>query len=502
MANAEITISLESLPDAIAVTDAQGLLLQVNAHTETLLGYDRSELVGQPIEMLMAERFREEYALQRHRYESASGVPHMGAGLALAARHKNGREVSVEIMLSQGALGSVITVLRDNSTHRELEQFRDEYLGFISHDLKNPLSIIMLESRLLAHKLAIHKLREEQHAVEVIAQSAAFIDRMVRELLEMSYLESEHVEIQAEATELGGFLRDVLERTVSTADRGRIHLDILDTVTAWVDATRLERVVVNFVQNALKYAAPESSIRVRLETVDNMAVVSVIDEGPGLTAQEAAFVFEKYRRTPAARKRDGLGLGLYISRKIVEAHGGRIGVDSISSQGSTFYFQVPLATPERKEVTLPMAVERTAEDARARLRGARVLLVDDEVNAVSALGLILAEDGLLVSTATSGEQALAQSEATRFDAVVLDVEMPHMSGLSLLQALRARYPDIPAVFMTGYMSHHAGITEARAATGAAYIGKPVDVDELVRVLAGLIESDLVTCKKSPSENKK
>lgn len=480
-----VTVALESIPEAMAITDAQGRILQVNAHTEALLGYDRRELIGQPMEMFLTERSRKEYALHQHCGPAASQVRPSGASLALSACRKDGKEVFVEIMLGPGPGGTVIHVVRDASMRRELDKFRDEYIGLISHDLKNPLSVIMLESRLLSHKLAAQHLSDEQHAVEVISQSASFIERMARELMEISYLDSAQVEIRHEETELGSFLKDVLERTVSTADRVRISLDIPAEVTALVDATRLERVVVNFVQNALKYA-PETLLLVRLEALEHMAMVSVVDEGPGLTAEEVSFVFDKYRRTRTAGNSDGLGIGLYISRKIIEAHGGRIGVDSTPSQGSTFYFQVPLAAPKRKEVANPMALESSVEDCRALLRGLHVLLVDDEVNALSALGMLLAEDGLVVSTATSGEQALAKAEVSRFDAVVLDVQMPGMSGVSLLQALRARYPDIPAVFMTGYMRHQAGIAEAREATGAAYIGKPIALDELVRVLAGLI----------------
>jgi two-component system nitrogen regulation response regulator GlnG len=111
-----------------------------------------------------------------------------------------------------------------------------------------------------------------------------------------------------------------------------------------------------------------------------------------------------------------------------------------------------------------------------------VLIVDDEVNAVSALGELLREEGIVVSTATSDAEAFAKFEAKQPDAVVLDVEMPGIGGLLLLQRLRERAARIPAVFMTGYMSHHAGIAKALEATGAAYISKPVDVDELVRTL--------------------
>jgi PAS domain S-box-containing protein len=478
----ESRIDVESIPDAVVVVDARGRIVQVNAHTEALFGYDRRELRGQRIELLVPERLRHEHVAQRRGYDEAPRTRAMGAGKKLAARHRSGRDVPVEIMLSPGAGGTVVAIVRDISLRRELERFRDEYIGYISHDLKNPLSIITLQTRLLARRLADRDLDGDRRAVDAIAQSAAFIESLVRDLLEMSYLEVQEVQLHKEATELGPFLRALLERTVSTPDRARVRLEIRDAVSAWIDRTRVERVVTNFVQNALKYAPPESPILVRLEARNGTAVVSVVDEGPGLTSQEASYVFDKYRRAKSAEKREGLGLGLYISQKIIEAHDGQIGVHSTEGAGSTFFFEIPIAGEARPRNAAPLALDVIIDDAAAHLPGARVLVVDDESAAVSALGELLRDEGMTVSTATTGAQALAMIEAGPPDAAVLDVEMPGMSGLVLLQRLRERLPSLPVVFMTGYMPHHAGIEEARVSTGAEYISKPVDVDGLIRTL--------------------
>jgi CheY-like chemotaxis protein len=253
-----------------------------------------------------------------------------------------------------------------------------------------------------------------------------------------------------------------------------------------MDPNRIERVLVNLVQNALKYSPHDSPIVVRVGARGRTAVVSVVDRGPGLTAEEVSYVFDKYRRTPTAEQRDGLGLGLYISRKIVEAHRGRIGVDPGPGPGSTFHFDLPLDLHEQEALPRTITLEPKLEDRCAdRLRGLRVLLVDDERNAVSALVSLLGEEGLDVSGATSGEQALAIAKASAPDVAVIDVEMPGMSGLSLLTRLRERQPDLPAVIMSGYTAHHPAIAQAREANGAAYVGKPVDIDELIHTLGRL-----------------
>jgi PAS domain S-box-containing protein len=477
-------ISLESLPDAVVVVDGEGRIVRVNALAEALFGYTREEMGGQSIEMLIPQRLHDTHKEQRRAYQSAPHRRPMGRGM-LTARHKSGREVPVEIMLNPDENGTVVAVVRDVTKRYELEQFRDEYMGYISHDLKNPLSVISLQARHLAQQLSRQGFRDEERSLEVIMQSASFIQRLVQELLDMAYLESDHVEIHPKPVELASFLKAVLERTVSTSDRGRVTLEVRAMATAAVEPNRIERVVVNFVQNAIKYSPSGSPVVVRLDTRNDMAHVSVTDRGPGLGTDERSYVFDKYRRAPGTSAREGLGLGLYISRKIVEAHGGRIGVESAPGEGSTFFLEVPLIPREQIRVPLTFTLDPGPVDDPARLRGLRVLLVDDEPHAVSALRALLAEDGFAVTGATSGEEALARFEADPADVVVLDVEMPGMSGLALLEKLRQRAPALPAVIMSGYMQHHAGIHEARETMGAAYVGKPVDVDELIRTLGNL-----------------
>lgn len=479
-------IPLESLPDAVVIVDRSGRIAKVNPHLEQLLGYSRDDLIGQPVEMLVPEAAREGHEAQRRGYEREPRVRAMGSSRDLSARHKAGHDVPVDIMLSPYGDGQVIAVLRDISRRRELERFRDEYVGYISHDLKNPLSIITLQSRLLTRRLAELGLAEERQALEVIAQSAGYIDRMVREMLEMSYLESQDIQLAREPVHLAEFLKAVLERTVSTSDRWRVHLEVRHAVTALCDAGRIERVLANLVQNAVKYGGAEGSITVRLEARGDRALVTVADQGPGLTAEEAGFVFEKYRRTRSAARREGLGLGLYISRKIVEAHGGQIGVESTPGRGARFWFTVPQAVSEVGTTPFVVALDPRRENPAAGLQETFALLVDDEGNALSALSALLEAEGLRVQSATNAARALELAAARRPDVVVLDVEMPDMSGLELLGRLRALHDGLPAVLMTGFQAHHAGVAEALRAGGTAYVGKPVDVDELMRVMARVL----------------
>lgn len=219
----------------------------------------------------------------------------------------------------------------------------DDDIATLSHDLKNPLSIIALDVSVLQEQLTEGSSSELRRTLVRIERNVAYINRLLSELLDRpratTALESS---ASMAPTELSGLLHAVVERTTSMQERERVHVDAPRPVIVMGDATRLERVIANLVINALKYSVRASAIGVRLEVVGDHACVSVIDQGPGVAPGELRSLFERHGRASSALGHEGSGLGLYVSRKIVEAHGGRIGVESELGEGSRFYFELPL----------------------------------------------------------------------------------------------------------------------------------------------------------------
>jgi len=264
---------------------------------------------------------------------------------------------------SSGEPRGVVLTFQDISTRQELERLKEEYVGLISHDLRAPLHTISLRLDLLLRQLRAQGLEKEGAAAENIQRSVRRMGGMIGELLEGTRLESGQVELDRKPVDLGHLLVEVLERDVPPSEHERFRLEYPAAPRpVLADAPRLTRVVVNLLTNALKYSPPGSPVAVRLEYEESQAVVTVSDQGPGLRPEEAARLFQKYYRTRAtAEKSEGLGLGLYISRLIVEAHGGRIWVKSTPGQGARFTFTVPLATPTKElapsEGSGPVAAE-------------------------------------------------------------------------------------------------------------------------------------------------
>ncbi len=217
----------------------------------------------------------------------------------------------------------------------------EEEIVELVHDLKNPLTTIALEMSLIEDTLGHLATPDVRAAMARITRNIAFVDRLVQDMLDASAIDAGAFSVQRRPTEICGLLHQVIERTVSSRDRSRIYVEASGRITVPLDAHRIERVIANLVQNALKYAPATTGVAVRVERLVGRVRVSVIDSGPGIGSADQVHLFERHQRTDVARMHDGSGLGLYISRRIIEAHGGIIGVDSVLNIGSRFYFEVP-----------------------------------------------------------------------------------------------------------------------------------------------------------------
>jgi K+-sensing histidine kinase KdpD len=237
------------------------------------------------------------------------------------------------VVRSPLAVGTRDMALRHDLPHSEVAR--------IVHDFKTPLATILLETELLEAKLAAASPIDARRAIDRIARNTEYLGRMVMDLLDLCNFEAGHLELRRDPTDLRTLLEHVIERVVSTHDTGRVKLEIGASATVVLDDLRIERVVANLLENALKYAPKGSPIAVRLDVTPDSTEVSVIDIGRALSACEMENVFDEYRRGGQAKGHEGSGLGLYVSKRIVEAHGGTIGVESMHGVGTRFFFALP-----------------------------------------------------------------------------------------------------------------------------------------------------------------
>jgi signal transduction histidine kinase len=239
--------------------------------------------------------------------------------------------------------GAVATFTDITPLHNLQEQ--QLLLHLVSHDLRTPLAIISGYVSLIADRvqeLGVNgaittSLNAIQHSVKRMVV-------MIEDLTELARVEGGQLQLKREPVELPTYLRDFLQRSAAVFDESRIHLDVAAAVPAVLaDNDRLERIVSNLLSNAIKYSDPGSLVLLRVHTQDDEIVVSVTDHGRGIPAEDVPHLFQRFYRAKSERRAEGIGLGLYITKALVEAHGGRIWVESEVGRGSMFSFTLPMA---------------------------------------------------------------------------------------------------------------------------------------------------------------
>jgi PAS domain S-box-containing protein len=358
---------LESAPDAVVIVDAAGLIQIVNRQTEVLFGYPRVELLGQPVETLLPERFRGRHVGHRSGYQRDPHTRPMGTGLELFGRRRDGSEFPVEISLSPMTLadGETLSIsnVRDVTARKtaderlrmaaadlarsnaELEQFA--YVA--SHDLQEPLRMVASYTQLLARRYQGKLDQDADEFIGFAVDGARRMQELINDLLTYSRVGTRLLEVRT--VDCGQLVDQVVvDLAAAIADRqASVTRDHLPLVLA--DPTQLRQLFQNLIANGIKFHRPGALPRVHVSASLNGEgwTFSISDNGIGIEPQYFERIFVLFQRLHGRDEYPGTGIGLALCKKIVERHGGHMRVDSTPAQGTTFRFTLPVANAETEE---------------------------------------------------------------------------------------------------------------------------------------------------------
>jgi protein-histidine pros-kinase len=322
---------VEAAPDAVVIITQAGRIALVNAQTERMFGYSRTELMGQPVEFLLPERFRAAHIDHRSDYGSDPRTRPMGAGLALYGLRKSGQEFPVDISLSplptdEGVL--LTAAVRDITERKRLEAARDQFIANAAHELRTPLATLAGLGEILAEHL--HDMSPEQlsQSLAALRRQGERANALVANLLDLSQLEGGRVRFAFETLDAAAAARRALD-SAPPPSGSDVVLDVPDGLKVRVDAVRFEQVLTNLLTNAYRYGGPK--IRIHGEADNGTVRLVVCDNGNGVPADLVPRLFEVFARGSNAESHGGSGIGLALSRRLVEAFGGQISYDGAGS---------------------------------------------------------------------------------------------------------------------------------------------------------------------------
>jgi PAS domain S-box-containing protein len=486
---------LETVKDfAIFMVATDGTVASWNVGAERIFGYSEAEILGRSFECIFTPEDRrngvpaqeiQEARAEGHGWDDRwqvrkDGTRFWASGLLTPLRTEN------------GALRGFVKVLRNNTERKLLEdelrrrarelleadRRKNEFLAMLSHELRNPLAPILN---------SIHVLRQSESQDDAIVQSSTTIERqvihlkrLVDDLIDVARVTSGKIQIRKDLVRLGEILDRAIEDIEPTLTERQHELTVsIAPEPIWVEAdpTRLEQILVNLLSNAAKYTEPGGHIALLAQVVDEEAEIRVSDDGIGIDPGLLPNVFNLFTQADDSldRAQGGLGIGLTLTKTLVEMHGGTIvAVSDGLGKGSAFVVRLPVTTAPESEPT----IARADKSVKAPHRSRRVLVVDDNIDAAASLSLFLRRAGHVVEVAHEGATALKAAQVFAPDFVLLDIGLPGMNGYDVARALRGLTPA-KLIAMSGYTQED----DTQGSVFNEYLVKPVNPDTLLTLLA-------------------
>lgn len=357
---------LEHAPDATVIVDEAGIIRLVNAQTERLFGYDREEMIGKSIELLIPVRYRNRHLAERAAYCADPHIRPMGVGLELFGLRKDGCEFSVEISLSPVAAreGTFISsTIRDVTERKAFEQrlqelnaqleaanrAKDQFLASMSHELRTPLNAIIGFTGTLLMELPGPLTEEQERQLHIVQWSGRHLLSLINDILDLAKVQAGKRELTFERVPIRDVVRDVVASLAEFAKEKNLEFsnavaENVEYVTT--DRRSLRQILLNLTDNAIKYTE-KGSVRIEVcKTYEDRGkvVISVIDTGIGIQGKDVERLFEAFEQLDktSTRRVAGTGLGLHLSRRLAKLLGGELSVTSKHGGGSTFVLTLPL----------------------------------------------------------------------------------------------------------------------------------------------------------------
>ena len=490
--------TFDAIADGVAILDKNGVTVRCNAAMSRFAGRPQESLAGE-----MAARLIPEDGTATTEVVVGAVQKRQRTITELSVRDRLFRIVADPILDPDGDVERIVLIVADITAHRQLEEDhrqraqqlaeldrrKDEFLGMLAHELRNPLNAIAAANSLM-DRVGAQDARN-QRLRNTIRRQTRHLARQVDDLLEVSRVTRGKMRLQAEPSDLVAVLRAAIDNSRPTIEARNQHFEVTlpsEPLPMHADALRLEQVFVNVLQNASKYSEPGSSIQVACRRIadpgEPRACVEFTDEGVGIPADKLESVFDLFFQVDQslARSLGGLGLGLTIARRLIDLHGGAIRASSPGpGRGSTFSVELPLS------IDAILVPEPPADPGDTDLNTdvpLTVLLIEDNRDARETLHAWLEEVGHRVVVADNGVDGLELGRTVRPAVALVDIGLPGIDGYQVARTLRDESPKTFLVAITGY-GRPEDSARAREAGFDVHLVKPIQPERLAQVLRSI-----------------
>jgi PAS domain S-box-containing protein len=510
---------VRSSDDAIVSKSLDGIIRSWNEGAEKLFGYSEEEVIGQSITIIVPpDRLGEEQSILQT-LRRGERIEHFETIRVT----KDGRLIPISLTVSpiKNRAGEIIgasKIARDITQQKVLEQERerllvreqqlrteaqaasklkDEFLATVSHELRTPLNAILGWGTMLRHREVPPDMLKS--GIASIERNARFQAQLIEDLLDVSRIISGKMQLDIKRIEITPIIKSVIESLRPAAEAKQIRLELtIDPLADQLraDEARLQQIIWNLLSNSVKFTDKGGVIKIGIGRNESTTEIVVSDNGQGISEEFLPFVFDRFQQADSSitRKHGGLGLGLAISRHLVELHGGTIAVSSPGEGlGATFKVRLPVAAVGVRDSSIKSTTEKreslTTIAAIPNLSQSKVLAIDDAADARQLIRAVLEQFGADVLTASSVKEGLELLATWKPDVIVCDIGMPEEDGYTFISEVRRLSADqggtIPAIALTGYVRVEDRM-RALAAGYQMFVPKPVEATELASLIQAVM----------------
>ncbi len=498
---------IENVADGVITIDASGTILSFNPAAEKLFGYSAAEIINGNLRLLMPEPYRSEHDQYLARYMAGKQADIIGKQLELTGKRKNGMVFPLELAITVMEIDNkkhFVGILRDISERKQYEReiiaakdeaerannAKSEFLSSMSHELRTPMNAILGFGQLLEIETGLSEYQADY--VDEMLKAGRHLLELINEVLDLSKIESGNINLSLEPLSCAELIEECLALIKPIAQSVGITIKdpVIGDYVIRADRTRLKQVLLNLLSNAIKYNRPQGEVEIRATAQDSVVRLAVSDTGYGIPAERQQELFQPFSRLGAESTAiEGTGIGLTISRRLMEMMGGAIDIDSEEGRGSTFWIELPEVVLEQ-EIQSHHLEEHSITN-RAGLADDyqyTVLYIEDNPANLRLVAQILGKNPQLrLITAHNAELGLELASAHDPELILLDINLPGMDGYQVLSVLRSMKSakKTPVIAISANATSR-DIERAMAAGFTEYITKPINVAYFLKVVNRLL----------------
>ena len=488
-----------STVDGIININNDGTIESANPAVEQLFGYTIKELIGNNIKMLMPEPFANQHDQHLNHYKHTGKETVLGRGRELLAQRKDGTVFPVDIALDAMFINDkrmFTGIIRDVSDRKEAEQIiikakeeaeranqaKSEFLSNMSHELRTPLNAILGFGQLMVIENDISVGVKDN--ISEILKAGYHLLELINKVLDLAKIEAGHIDLSIEPVDCNNLMQECVTLIEPIALQNDIQINYsisTENILIKGDKTRIKQVFVNLLSNAVKYnrKGGEVFVNINPSSDDDFYRISIKDTGTGIKDEKLSDLFEAFNRLGAEHSSiEGTGIGLVITKQLVELMGGNIGVESEYGAGTTFWVEMPKETISEAELSTDIKLESNQQrDSNEEIKYKVLYIEDNPVNIKLVSHLLAKKPHIHLSTAHTPRLGLELAGIILPDLILLDIQLPDMDGFKVLENLRNnnKTEHIPVVGVSANAMPN-DLKKASKAGFNDYLSKPLDIN--------------------------